>query len=67
VRNTTWLVLLEERRYIVVRAGEGQWKAMLVEVVDEPQNVGMGFTVDTHRVTVFSRTAILAPGGWASD
>src|ERR1700720_4121365 len=32
-----------------------------------PLLVAERFTRLTHRVTVFSRTAILAPGGWASD
>ena len=31
------------------------------------QVVAEGFTRQAHRVIVFSRTAILAPGGWASD
>src|SRR5882762_1753719 len=31
------------------------------------QVVAEGFTRTVHRVTVFSRAAILAPGGWASD
>ena len=32
-----------------------------------PQLVAQGFTRGARRVTVFCRTAILAPGGWASD
>src|SRR5260370_18721260 len=40
---------------------------LLVALAICPQLVAQGFTRDAQRVTVFSRTAILAPGGWASD
>jgi hypothetical protein len=44
-----------------------QGEIAVVAVVNQPQDMAMGFTARRHRVTVFSRTAILAPGGWASD
>ena len=42
-------------------------RAALVALAICPQLVAEGFTRAAHRVTVFSRTAIHAPGGWASD
>jgi hypothetical protein len=48
------------------------WQALNIkhcanDVTKWLQIVLEGFTRAAHRVTVFSRTAILAPGGWASD
>jgi|SRR6266446_7111902 len=37
----------------------GAFKAMLVALTKKPQVVAQGFTRAAHRVTVFSRTAIL--------
>src|SRR6266446_2146038 len=43
------------------------WPLRGDRIIGLRQVVAQGFTRAAHRVTVFSRTAILAPGGWASD